>query len=46
MKYNRPEIAALGTAIERVQDPDVKSGLPNDGHTPDQTTISAYAADE
>ncbi len=46
MKYGRPEIVVLGTAIEKVQDPEVKSGMPNDGHTPDQTTISAYAADE
>jgi len=44
MKYEKPEIAVIGPAIEAVQNSIVKQYAPID--SPTQTTVAAYQSDE
>ena len=44
MKYEKPEIAVVGSAVETVQDSTAKRSPINDDH--ELTTPSAYSADE
>jgi hypothetical protein len=49
MKYDKPEVTALGTAIASVKGTGKDVDMPHDGQfNPDvyETTISAYEADE
>ena len=44
MKYEKPEIAVIGSAVQAVQDSTSKKSLSNDDNN--LTTVSAYSADE
>ena len=44
MKYEKPEISVLGSAIEAVQNVLTKQAPPID--TPSASTVSAYPSDE
>jgi hypothetical protein len=44
MKYEKPEIAVVGSAIEAVQNSNIKAFLPTD--SPQGTTVGAYHSDE
>jgi hypothetical protein len=44
MKYEKPEITVLGSAIETVESSVIKLEPPTDG--PPGTTVSAYRSDE
>jgi hypothetical protein len=44
MKYEKPEIAVVGSAIEAVQNSISKALVPTD--SPIGTTVSAYHSDE
>jgi hypothetical protein len=47
MKYSKPEIVLVGSAVEAIQSSLVKGGEPGDAMGQgDQTNPSAYQADE
>jgi hypothetical protein len=44
MKYEKPQIAVVGSAIEAVQNSNIKAFQPTD--SPEGTTVGAYHSDE
>jgi hypothetical protein len=44
MKYEKPEIAVVGSAVEAVQSSMIKQSPPLDSRL--QTTVAAYQSDE
>jgi hypothetical protein len=44
MKYNKPEITALGSAVNAIENH--QKGTPLDVDLPDKQTITAYESDE
>jgi hypothetical protein len=44
MKYEKPEIALIGSAVEAVQNSMIKQSPQTDNHL--ETTVAAYQSDE